>query len=118
MGKGENAGNQYFPLSCNVYLCTSHIYIVILKSFSFKECVLTLYAMDSHLKALTTDSFCYKQFLLLFQRLLLNQIIVSSFSHIFDIIFLFDTTLEKQKIGISDKGLNFLLFGRVNRKYW
>ena len=47
-----------------------------------------------------------EQFLLFSQCFLLNQIIVSPFVHIFDIIFLFPTELEERKIGISAKGLN------------
>ena len=46
-----------------------------------------------------------KQFLPFPQCFLLNQIIVSLFVHIFDIISLFDTELEEPKIGISGKGL-------------
>ena len=42
-----------------------------------------------------------KQFLLFLQSLLLNQIIVSPFVHIFDIMSLFAAELEKPKIGIS-----------------
>ena len=41
---------------------------------------------------------------LLFPHFLLNQITVSPFVHIFDIISLFAAELEKPKIGISDKG--------------
>ena len=47
-----------------------------------------------------------EQFLLFPQNFLLNQIIVSQFVHIFDIISLFAAELEKPKIGISGKGLN------------
>ena len=46
-----------------------------------------------------------EQFLLFPQCFLLNQIIVSRFVHIFDIIFLFAAELEEPKIGISGKGL-------------
>ena len=46
-----------------------------------------------------------EQFLLFPQCFLLNQIIVSLFVHIFDIIFLFAVELEEPKIGISGKGL-------------
>ena len=46
-----------------------------------------------------------KQFLLFSQCFLLNQIIVSPFVHIFDIISLFAANLEEPKIGISGKGL-------------
>ena len=48
---------------------------------------------------------CNKQFLLFPQCFLLNQIIVSSFVHIFDIIPLFAAEFEKPKTGISGKGL-------------
>ena len=49
-----------------------------------------------------------EQFLLFPQCFLLNQIIVSPFVHIFDIISLFAAELEDPKIGIlvSGKGLN------------
>ena len=46
-----------------------------------------------------------EQFLLFLQWFLLNQIIVSPFVHIFDIISLFADELEEPKIGISGKGL-------------
>ena len=45
-----------------------------------------------------------EQFLLFPQCFLLNQIIVSPFVHIFDIISLFATELEKPTIGLSGKG--------------
>ena len=48
----------------------------------------------------------YEQFLLVPQCFLLNQIIVSPFVHIFDIISLFAADLEELKIGISGKGLS------------
>ena len=48
-----------------------------------------------------------EQFLLFPQRFLLNQIIVSAFVHILDIISsLFAAKFEKLKIGILGKGLN------------
>ena len=46
-----------------------------------------------------------EQFLLFPQCLLLNQINVSPFVHIFDIISLFAAEMEKSKIGIPCKGL-------------
>ena len=46
-----------------------------------------------------------KQFLLFPQCFILNQIIVSPFVHIFDIMSLFAAELEESKIGISGKGL-------------
>ena len=46
------------------------------------------------------------QFLLFPQFFLLNQINVSPFVHIFDIISLFAAEFEKPKIGKSGKGLN------------
>ena len=49
---------------------------------------------------------CTKQFLLLPECFLLNQIIVSQFVHFFDIISLFAAEFEKPKIDISGKGLN------------
>ena len=48
-----------------------------------------------------------KQFLHFPQCFLLNQIIVSPFVHIFDIISLVAFELEESKIGISRKGLTF-----------
>ena len=51
----------------------------------------------------------YKQFLLFLQGFLLNQMIVSPFVHILEIIYLFAAELEELKIGISGKGLRFLL---------
>ena len=41
-----------------------------------------------------------EQFLLFPQCFLLNQIIVSPFAHIFDIISVFDAELEEPKIGM------------------
>ena len=46
-----------------------------------------------------------EQFLHFRQCFLLNQITVSPFVHIFDIISLFAGRLEEPKIGISGKGL-------------
>ena len=48
-----------------------------------------------------------EQLLLFPQCFLLNQITVSPFVHIYDIISLFAVELEKPKIGISGKGLIF-----------
>ena len=72
---------------------------------------LTLYSIDTHFDASTTDDLenivgkgeiaRNKQFLLF----LPNQITVSPFVHIFDIISLFTVELEEPKIGISGKGL-------------
>ena len=45
---------------------------------------------------------CYEQFLFFPQCFLLNQIIVSPFVHIFDIMSLFAAELEESKIGIWD----------------
>ena len=61
---------------------------------------LTLYSIDTHFDALTTDSFRNEQFLLFPQCFLLNQIIVSPSVNIFKIISLFAAELEKPKIGI------------------
>ena len=47
-----------------------------------------------------------EQFLLFPQCFLLNEIIVSPFVHIFDIMSSFAAELEEPKIGISSKGLN------------
>ena len=48
---------------------------------------------------------CNEQFLLFQQCFHFNQIIVSPFTHIFDVISLFAAELEEVKIGISGKGL-------------
>ena len=55
-----------------------------------------------------------EQFLLFAQCLLVSQIIVSPFVHIFDIISLFAAELEVPKIGISGKGLECHSFARQN----
>ena len=49
-----------------------------------------------------------EQFLLFPQCFVLNQIIVSPFAHILDIISLFAAELEKPKIGLSGKGVNLV----------
>ena len=69
---------------------------------------LTLYSTDTHFDALTLDSFWKqwgkeeiahkKQFLLFPQCFLLNQIIVSPFVHIFDILSLLAAELEDPKL--------------------
>ena len=51
-----------------------------------------------------------EQFLLFPQYFLLNQIIVSSFVHIFDTISLFATELEEPKFGLLGKGLTNVIF--------
>ena len=48
-----------------------------------------------------------EQFLLFPQCFLLNQIIVSPFVHIFDILSLFAAEFKEPKIGISGKGLTW-----------
>ena len=60
-----------------------------------------------------------EQFLLFPQCFLLNQIIVSQFVHIFDIISLFAAKLEEPKIGISGKGLtiNWIVFFKYGGKF-
>ena len=55
-----------------------------------------------------------EQFLLFPQCFVLNQVTVSPFVHIFDIISLFAAELEEPKIGISGKGLKTNL---IMRKY-
>ena len=50
----------------------------------------------------------YEQILLFPKCFLLNQIIVSPFVHIYDIISLFAAEFEKPKIGISGKSIKFL----------
>ena len=58
-----------------------------------------------------------KQFLHFPQCFLLNQIIVSPFHHIFDIISLVAFELEEPKISISGKGLNIdIIINRAVRK--
>ena len=54
------------------------------------------------------DIASYQQFLLFPQCFLLNQIIVSPFVHIFDIISLFAPKFEEPNTGVSDKGLNMI----------
>ena len=54
-----------------------------------------------------------EQFLLFPQCFQLNQIIVSLFVQIFDIISLFAAEVEEPKIGLSGKGLNYRLEGFV-----
>ena len=71
---------------------------------------LTLYSINTHFDASTTDNFenivgkeeiaCKKQFLPFPQYFLLNQIIVSLFVHIFDILSFLAVELEDPKIGI------------------
>ena len=72
-----------------------------------REVLLTLYYIDTHFKASTTDSFgkhCGERrncsFLLFPQCFLLNQKLVSPFVNIYDIISLFAVELEEPKIGI------------------
>ena len=50
-----------------------------------------------------------EQFLLFPQRFLLNQIIVSPFVHIFDVISLFTAKFDEPKIGLSGKGLMYFI---------
>ena len=72
--------------------------------------VLTLYSIDTHFNASTTDSFenivgkeeiaRNEQFLLFSQCFLLNQKIVPPLVNIYDIISLFAAKLEESKVGI------------------
>ena len=57
-----------------------------------------------------------EQFLLFPQCFLLNQIIVSPFIHIFDIISLFTVELEEPKVSMSDKGLSTVCAMKVKSK--
>ena len=50
-----------------------------------------------------------EQFLLFPQRFLFNEIIVSPFVHIFDIVSLFAAELEKPKLCVLSKGLKYFL---------
>ena len=80
---------------------------------------LTLYSIDTHFDASTTESRFEnilgteeiarnEQFLLFSQCFLLNQMIVSHFVHIFDIISLFAAELKESKIGIWGKELSHM----------
>ena len=51
-----------------------------------------------------------KQFLLFQQIFFLNQITESPFVHNFDIISLFAAELEERIIGLSGKGLNYVIW--------
>ena len=76
---------------------------------------ITLYSIYTHFDALTTDSIenivgkgeiaCSEQFLLFPLCFPLNQITVSPFVHIVDIISLFAAEFKEPKIGISGRGL-------------
>ena len=55
-----------------------------------------------------------EQFLLFPQCFLSDQIIVSPYAHIFDIVFLFGAEFEKPKIGISGRGLHNRLHYKVD----
>ena len=59
---------------------------------------------------------CNEQFLLFPQCFLLNQMIVSPFVHISDLLSLFAAELEEPKIGIPGKGLNNKIFYLKNLK--
>ena len=106
-----------------LYHCTG-CYV---KSLHTKHCKylgsdLNLYSIDTHFDVSTTvfdvsttvfenivgigEIARNEQFLLFPQCFLLNQIIVSSFVNIYDIISLFAAELEEPKIGISGKGLH------------
>ena len=77
--------------------------------------MLALYSIDTYFNASTKTAFenivgkgeiAHKeQFLLIPQCFQLDQITVSPFFHMFDIISLFEVELEKPEIGISGKGL-------------
>ena len=56
---------------------------------------------------------CNEQFLLFPQFFLSNQIIVSPFVHIFDIVSLFGAEVEKPRIGILGKVLNNYMFSLI-----
>ena len=82
---------------------------------------LTLYSTDTHFNASRTDSFrkhCDEQFLLFQQCFQLNQVTVSPYVHIFDIISLFAVELKKRKIGISGKGLIESITTNVTNVTW
>ena len=76
---------------------------------------LTLYPIDIHFYASTTEAFenivgkgeiaRSEQFLLFQQCFLLSQITESPFVHFFDTISFFAAQLEEPKIGILGKGL-------------
>ena len=77
--------------------------------------MLALYSIDTYFNASTKTAFenivgkgeiaHNEQFLLIPQCFQLDQITVSPFFHMFDIISLFEVELEKPEIGISGKGL-------------
>ena len=85
--------------------------------------ILTLYSIDTHFDASTAfennvgkgEIAHDEQFLLFPQCFLLNQIIVSPFVIIFDIISLLAAEFEKPKIGISGKGFNNLEEGNFGK---
>ena len=69
---------------------------------------ITLYSIDTAFENIVgKGEIAQEQFLLFPQCFLLNQINVSPFVHIFDIISLFAAELEEPKIGISGKGLKY-----------
>ena len=111
VGKGEIACTSNFSFFQNSFkrlLSQRH------QKVSLCGNELTLNSIDIHFNASTTDSFwkhCGKeeiarqeQFLLFQQCFLLNQITVSPFLDIFDIIPLFAAELEEPKIAIWGKG--------------
>ena len=108
MAKGE------FEHNVTYYLYHNSPTPQVFEQYSMKK-ILTLYSIVTHFHASTIDSFGNivgkgeiardEQFLLFPKCFLLNQIIVSPFFHIFDIIFLCATEFEEPKFGISGKGL-------------
>ena len=104
----------YKPLPVHFGLCQTD-------SILQTKNILTLYSIDTHFNASTTDSFwkhcgkrrnCSWRAISSFPTMfLLSQKIVSLFVHIFDIISLFTEELEEHKICMWGKGL-ILLFGK------
>ena len=86
---------------------------------------LTLYSIDTHFNASTTDSFeniagkkeiaRNEQFLVFPQCFLLNQKIVSPFVNIYDIMSLLAAELEELKTGMRGKGLKKTILQLVFR---
>ena len=109
MGQSQNGvlrnGLMVFLRCFNIYLFLTTFY-----NDTFRQTGLTLYSIDNHFDASTTLSFenivgkgeiaRNEQLLLFPQCFLLNEIIVSPFVHIFDIISLIAAEFEEPKIGI------------------
>ena len=101
MGKGEDDGHKHFLLFPK---CLQRALSSDRQKSGLCGKELTLYSIDTHFDALTSDNFLK----MLWEKekcFLLNQIIVSPFVYISDNMSLFAVELEEPKIGISGKGL-------------